>query len=56
MEGRRGSPLWHLVRWRETDWFQVPAGPEEEAARTAGCQDDAVSSHVLVSVILSCIF
>ena len=31
----------------------MPAGPGEEAARTAGSQVDAVSSHVLVSVILS---
>lgn len=42
------------MRWTETDWFEVPAGPEEEAARTAGSQVDAVSSHVLVSGILSC--
>jgi hypothetical protein len=52
--GEGGSPFSHLVRWTETDWFQVPAGPEEEAVRTAGSQVDAVSSHVLVSGILSC--
>lgn len=54
MERRRGSSFSHSVRWRETDWLRVPAGPEEEAAPTAGSQDDAVSILVLVSVILSC--
>jgi len=36
------------------DRSPVPAGPGEEAARTTGSQVDAVSIHVLVSVILSC--